>query len=564
MIERICKTLVKYSKYSKYLEYVYYIIILLLVHLLPYGSNFLIKMITLDGLYTSLHSIFTYINAKPLTESQLIEDDPVYNSSLLDRYIYYIIQYVLYKGTCLFLWKPEIKVLYYIILTTLVPPIFNWILKGRLFDAVRKRKESVMKIILSKQIASLVQFTSKTYLNKEITIHHKEMLPLFDNYNETITHLSQIATNTAVMLVLNYVRTYSRKVYYKLIKYAYNFKMGENARSYTPESARKLLTNIVDKKDWEGLLNANVHSAIITLYKNNNKSVDVFKKIATKIQNKFTKTMAIYTISSFFKNIYIIPTLSTGLFLYNKKNRKLNRHSVIQHIIYAISPFVSGDSYLLTSLLCQFGYEAIFNSVVSTVAKYVCCSIKNILLNMVKKNWKYCKYLLAVLTQILIYNKFGGVSDTSKLSVYISTIMFMLDDINKMTVYLLLLLSGYISNFNTLHLISNISIAYLGLAYRDYIRSEVNNLKEIIDTQLRITKKINGIKHGVYSCVNKVGSKFGKIKIFGDDEKKKIMDNFIKSNVFELSNTQFIDAISVDNDVGSSIHIVDDFIKKNE
>ena len=99
----------------------------------------------------------------------------------------------------------------------------------------------------------------------------------------------------------------------------------------------------------------------------------------------------------------------------------------------------------------------------------------------------------------------------------------------------------------------------MGLAYRDYIRSEVNNLKEIIDTQLRITKKINGIKRGVYSCVNKVG----KIKIFGDDEKKKIMDNFIKSNVFELSNTQFIDAISVDNDMGSSIHIVDDFIKKD-
>ena len=578
---------------AKYMKYIYYIVMIILVHLLPYGSTFLIKMITLDSLFTSIQSIYTYMNNKSITDSQVILQEPVYTSSLLDRYIYYAIQFILYKAACLFMWRADLKILYYAILTTLVPPLLNRILKSKLFDKIRKRKENIMKIVLSKQIASLVQFTSSTYLSKEITIHYQELLPLFDNYNETISYLTHIAKNTIMTLVLNYVRTYSNKAYYKLIKYIYNYKMNENVKSYTPQTAKIVLSNIVNKKKWKSLLNANVYSAILCLYQENSSNVHVLTRLMTKIKNKFTKMMAIYTISSFFGNIYFVPIISSGLRLHNTDNRILNRENILKYSIHTIAPFVCGHNYILTSMICQFGYDMIFNNVVLTILQYGYKKVKNIINRIIIRNWVYNKFLIATVVHILLYNKYVINGNATQLSTYISSIMLMLDDINKITIYTMLLLSGYISNFNTLHLLCGAGISYAALGYREFIGEEINKLYILMDKQFEITKKTNYTKQKLYRKVKYMQAKYMQTKYITDMqifkklknepaqslqstnknkfllEPKKVslptkLGEMIKSSVFNLSNTQFIDAISVENDMGGSIKIIDNYIDDSD
>ena len=216
------------SRLIKYLRCVYYIALILLVKLIIPKSNLLIEMMTLDGLYNAVHSISLYMNEKnkDMTESQVIITNPLYTSSPLDRYIYYSIQYSSYKLLCWFFWlSPDINFYWFPInitatglisccfIITAIPPILNVILKSDLFNKIRKKKETVIKTIVSKQLANVIQFSSKTYLNKDIVIDYNELIHLFNNYDDTMVYIWYMITNTIIILVLNYVKQFKMWIY---------------------------------------------------------------------------------------------------------------------------------------------------------------------------------------------------------------------------------------------------------------------------------------------------------------------------------------------------------------
>ena len=113
------------------------------------GYNFFLKMITLDSLFNAIHFLGTYGN-KNLSDSQIVlKSNSLYTGSLLDRYIYYSIIFSLYKIICMFLWRSESFILYFMGIMTIVPYIMNGILNSKIFNVIKEKKELLIKIVIS-------------------------------------------------------------------------------------------------------------------------------------------------------------------------------------------------------------------------------------------------------------------------------------------------------------------------------------------------------------------------------------------------------------------------------
>ena len=566
----------------KYIKYIYYVLFIFLMKSLIPNSNLLVEMITLDGLYSSIHAITAYVSSenKDMTESQIITMEPLYTSSALDRYIYYGLQYCTYKLLSWFFWIPDstsMSLLNYSIILTIIPPLLNIILKTELFNKIRKKKEAVIKTILSKQITNIIQFSSKTYLDKDIVIDYHEIIALFDSYDDTIVYMQYMVKNALIILVLNYVKMYSKTIYYKMIKYAYIYKTGEEIKSFNSITAKKALNEMVNKKRWSDLLNANIYNAILCLFQENIDKVEIFKKLRIKLRNKITKMTAIYTIASFLNSPVLIPLLSIGLYMFNDNNRELTRKNVFKCAIYYVMIPYSfyTESYFLSNIICHFGWEFINNKVVKSIATYADDRTKHILSTVYEKNKEYNKFMILSLTHIIVYKQIS-----------LSSILLVMDDVNKSNLYGMLLFVGFISKMNMIRLLCNTGIVYICWGYRDQIGDELNKciptIKDIILKNLKV-------KHHL-GCINKIYSnkekkvidiksnyidnieEFPSDSYYSDEDEdeshiENIKETKVNTSVFRLSQEDFIDAISVGDDNTSlkksrksSSDVIDDFL----
>src|SRR5439155_15347541 len=105
------------------LDTILYSIIIILTSYSSFHYNFFLEMITIDGLFNAIHFMKTFVN-KNLTESQIItKSNALYKGSLLDRYIYYLLIYIVNKTISVFFWLSYSHILYYISILTIIPPL---------------------------------------------------------------------------------------------------------------------------------------------------------------------------------------------------------------------------------------------------------------------------------------------------------------------------------------------------------------------------------------------------------------------------------------------------------
>ena len=490
--KKIHKTIQWIINRIQYIKFIYYIILTFLVKLLIPETNLLIGMITLDGLYSSLHAITAYINSenRDMSESHIINMEPLYTSSLLDRYIYYGSQYSIYKLLSWFFWVPDNTIMNLLncgMIFTIIPPLLNIILKTKLFNKVREKKEEIIKTMVSKQLANIIQFSSSTYLDKDIIIDYHELIPLFNNYGNTMIYVQYMIKNTLITLALNYVKIYSKSIYYKMIKYAYVYKTGREIKSFSSITAKKTLNDMVNKKQWTDLLNTNIYNAILYLFQENINNVDIFKKLRIILRNKITKMTAVYTIASFLNSPVLIPILSIGLYMCADDNREFTRKNIIKYMIYCVMIPYSfyAESYLLTNVICHFGYGMITNKIARSMAIHAYDRTKDTLLVVYEKNKKYNKFIMLSLMHIIISKQ------TSK-----SSVLLVIDDVSKSKLYGILFFVGFISKMNYIHLLCSTGMVYIGWGYRDQIGDELGKYMIIIKNKILINSKVKYyIKH---------------------------------------------------------------------
>lgn len=428
-------------------------------------SNFLLLMMTIDSLFSAIHYFKAYLDSD-LTYSQIIvESSAQYDYGLLDRYIYYILQYIFYILTCNTFWLKACKPLYYGTLISIIPPFLNIILKTGFFERIRKKKEEMVKVVASKQMASLVELSSKTYLHKEIKVHYEEILPLMNNYHATIGYFQDGLKNALLIMLLTYMKKYSSNIYYKTTKYIYKYKTGNMLQSFNTESAKKMLADIIDNKKWGQLVQPNVYRAIFQLYQINDDN-DMFKVLLVSFNHKTAKMFAIWTLSSFFKRFLVAPVISIFFHLY-KQGIRFDFDNLM-HFMFITSSFIIGEalnSYFMLSFLSQFAFACLYNNIAFTVYGYLVKEVYKVfcLLNETNKD-----YIVPTLSTGAFVMTYGYFINSQMLIVPLLHLIYILglnNDFKKSFLYLGLLITGLISSFNPLHLSHNMIMFYVILAF---------------------------------------------------------------------------------------------------
>jgi len=439
------------------METVAYTIILIIFNYILGNSNLLFKMLTIDSLYNAIHFMRSFINNN-LSESQIItESNALYLYAMVDRYIYYLLLYGIYKAICLFVWQLDINVLYYGALVSVVPHILNMILGSEQFMIIRRIKEHFVKIIVSKVVTGFVKFVSKVYLDKKIILKNSEILILMNDYNTSVNYLKTILKNVFVVCLLTYIKSYD-KLYYGIIKYFYNYKTGELLSSYNNLSAKEYLINIVDNKKWDELTKPNTYKSLLCLFLiDANPKTSVIHTVMTRFNYNLIKLFTFWTIASVFDCIYIIPGLSMCVLLYERfvKNRVelFMTRAVIIMAGFACS--LISPSHLIINIICNFGKEIIFNKVTHIILKTMFRFVHTMVLNILMVNRDITisygitvSYILA-----LRYLDFDKIYLIIGLNLVANILMSV--ETKKQIIFALLLMSTYLSSFNTFHVFYN-------------------------------------------------------------------------------------------------------------
>ncbi|AYV77048.1 MAG: hypothetical protein Barrevirus9_17 [Barrevirus sp.] len=451
--------------------------------------NFLLKMLTIDSLFNALHFSYLFFINNNLTESQIVNDSTtLYYGTSLDRYIYYIGLYLLYKSVIYFFWLQESFIYSYILLFTIIPFIINIILASKAFDTIRKRKEIFIKTVIAKILVSMVKHCGKVYLEKEdISIKHEEIMEILKDYKETVNYFFTVLKSLGIIVVLSYVKNYAPSAYYGIIKYIYNYKTGELLASYNGDSAKKLLTDILENKKWYELTKPNTFKAIIFLYQLNADNVDIFGKLINDFNFILIKSLSIWSFSSLLASIYVSPGLSLIFLLYSRYVRRGNSNFIGNLVIILLS-FIIGyfyPSYLLITLISQFGPAIIFNQGTYIVIRLVYRNIKYFAEEIIKNN-KDITISFGIISLYILLLKTINVSKHVLIGINVGANILMGLSPKKQVIFGTLLLSTYNSDYRLEHLLFNSVILYLILGYLPTIFINTYTIQDLLRLALDI------------------------------------------------------------------------------
>lgn len=581
-------------------ETILHFAIVMLAGTISLDYNFLFKMITLDSLFSAVHFMHRFVDNN-LTESQIItESNSLYNGTILDRYIYYGMLYVIYKIFYCFFWINESFLFYYIGLFTIVPVIINKILQSRFFELIRQRKEIFVKTIIAKTFTSMIKFSSRVYLNKEVDLKYTEIMVVLKDYMDTINYFLTVLKSFLIILGLAYVKNYAPSMYYGAIKYIYNYKTGDLITSYNYDSAKLFIMDIIDNKKWYELTKANTFKAILYLYQMNTEKSDIFGKLVNDFNFALVKMFSIWTIASIVSNIYIVPILALGLLLYNRFIRKSTNDFLIGEICLILLSSVVGHfykSYFMVSFISQFGPKILFNSLIYIIIGILFNSIKELGAFILINN-KTTTLSFIIVTAYIMLLKLFNTDNYILIGTNIMANILMGIETKKQIIFSIILISTFLSNFTFTHVLFNSTILYLifglfnfwGDTYtiQDLLKSLLDFLKSQIDLayiqfcniKIKMCKRHHK-KNLVFDILDT--NKYPSISQLGQQIERKeqvhVYDNYsmgdsvsVDDPVFDQPSDMFINEISIDNckdsdgstyfikSTNSQIDIINDFL----
>ena len=518
------------------------------LNLISVEYNLFIKMITLDSLLNAIYFIKIFINNN-LSDSQIVtEIGSIYTGTSLDRYIYYCLSYLFYKTVCTLLWVGDISILYFMIIITILPPILNKILTHKIFLKIKEAKEMIVKIIIAKIFTKIIKFYSKLYLEREIKINYEEILILLKDYNETLNHFYSVLKNTLLILLLSYVKNYSSKTYYKLIKYVYNYKTGELINSYNDNNAKYYLIDILDNKKWDAFTKPNTYKAIIQLYQMNIDNTDLFRKIIMDFNYLLGKMFAIWTIASLLDNIYLIPILSFIMLIYRRIAGKLDNYKlVIKTIAIVISAIIGYfyNSFFVISILCHFGSYVLFNKITGVVSKMIIKNTDNFKNYLVYENYNITISYFSIVLYMCIfkYNVISSCLNNCFLMLLLSIVMNIITNTNirKQLIFGLVLCITYISHFDLLHILYTTLIMILIIHYIDFTVEYQNIIKDISLNILKILKYTHEKYMGFKDKIRDLAI------LYKDDNIKNINQQNVRNSIIISSSLK--ESVSLDDDI---------------
>ena len=580
-------------------NFLYYLLLIIFSNYMMVDYSLIIKIISIDGLFNTIHFLKTYLN-KNMTDSQIVKESySLYNNSSLDRYIYYFIIYIVSKIINNIFWINDISIYHLIYEILIIPNILNKIINSEQFKLIKNKKEEIIKKIISKQFALGINYIAKTYLEKEVKVKYKDILPLLNNYQEGLEYILEAFKNSMIMLLLDYLKSYSPKFYYKISKYIYNYKTGENLIPINTESSKQLLLDIIDNKQWIDIIKPNSCRSILFLYKINSNNTDFIKFTIDVLNYKLIKMCACWTIASFFSITIISPIVSILLLLYKNENIIKRRQELLNRLsVFIISIIIAlnSNNYPLISFISEFGHGILYNKLSMSVYKMIKKKIIKQIEYIYYNNEISIIPLIGYIIYITIIKNITGYNITKYLIP--NLVLIILNTINKKQMYLLisLITTGIFSNYDIIHLTIISIIYYFIISFMDltitnkisqiniicnemllFIKNEINkqsikdirniNFEKINQIKERINNKIVVIwYYYIINRINKINNIVSKedylnnqeiVKIYNENSSNssKIIDKYIDDEIFKLPLDNFIDEISINDDLSSNIYL---------
>lgn len=456
------------------------------------------KMVAVDSIWNAGYFMWTYFSPN-LTDQQIVTNtNSLYDGSLMDRYIYYAIAYLSYNSVCTYFWFDDINILYYLGIILLVPPVMNKIFGSSFFKSIREKKEMMIKICVAKMLTVIIKFYSKIYLKKKIkNFKYTELIYLLSDYKEAIGYFYDIIKNFLIIMFLSYIKKYSTKYYYDVIKYVYNYKTGELLDSFSGnDDAKEYLISIIENKQWHRFKKTNTYNAILKVYELNISEIDILSVINDEINFMLVKIFSIWTISSLLDSVYFVPILSSLLILYNKycKQGRLRDMSVM--VMVGLLCLVN-DSYFLISFMSQCLPKLLFNNLAFKVyrksRKYFESKINDLIV--------LCNNKIVIQHSVFVgYMAIIKIFKLQSMLVLLNMVFnIYMNPIGVNIIYGIIIGSSYLSNFNVWHIIFNTIMTFWIFnleiniyEVKEYFIKEYNYQLEKKDIYKKIYKNIGG------------------------------------------------------------------------
>ena len=368
-----------------------------------YNCNLFVSLITIDGLLSACSWMLSYFN-KNIKFANVTENAKIYNNSTVDRYISYMTIYLGYSLITTFFWTKDISVLYYLLSLLPIPDIINSFVSSPIYDKINSIKQMLIKKIIAKNIVLGIKTACKVYINKEVNIKYKEIMPLLSNYDKSVTIASNMTKNLLLVLLMSYIRKYTSRFYYDISKRIVSYKFGNTLDSFNVNGARSKLINIIDGKEWDKILEPKFIKLVLSIYEEHENNSDDIKKIIATYGMSFSGMLVLWTICSFLKYSCIAPIISIIMVLY-RRDYGVEMYSKLVTLCLILGSSIFTNNYLLISVLSQFGYYLVFNRVTFVICKNILKNIYKWANKIIQKDSQYNKVLAITVPYSLVLYK---------------------------------------------------------------------------------------------------------------------------------------------------------------
>ncbi len=449
-----------------------------------YWSNMeipiLILSVTIDSVFSAINFIKLFILDDLSHEDLLSNLNKLYKVGVIDRYIYYISLQVIYLIVSYLIWNISLTFLYWSLIVTTSPYIFNSICKKYLSETIEYveiEKRRFFKIIICKQVAIVINTLSYVCIDRDPQISFSELLYLLDDYDNIVNNFVTFLKNFFIVSIIHYARKKSRSIYGKMISYFYTYQTGNVLESIDYSTAKRRFTDVIVNKRWSKLLDDDILQSIIYMYSLQEDSQINLGIYLIKFNYMLIKMFTIWTIGAFFDNVAIVPILSLFFTIY-KKPIKLyfEREQIYKYLFKGIALLVGllTRNYFLISLICEFGYILTINKIMSTVFQYFSDRFIR-LYNVLTHYNNYNLFLIGVFLYIEVL-KFVKNYVNLYIQHYLINYIFLIvntDDRYKSLIYSSIVFLGYLSEYNEFHLLYILGLSYICLnIYHYYINNK--------------------------------------------------------------------------------------------
>jgi len=438
-------------------------------------SSTLSNYITIDSLINAI--TFVKVNfSKDLTKSQIIASADIYGTSLIDRYIYYILLTIIVYSIKVFFWLESHTYIAAVSYTLVIPKTLTYLLKYSPMSHIIVAKETIIKIMMAKQIKLFLSYYSKTYLNKNIKIKYTELLPFIDDYNNILSLFFNILKNSLLLFLLSKAK--NNNYYYELIKYIYNYKTGELINSYNYDSARTYLISTMENKRWEELSKPNIYKAIFHLYDLGRSDEDnIIKIVFINVNLKLLKFFTIWSLTSVTNTIYV-PCVLSLLFVLNQSYLDIAVEAVFLAVGCIVNMIV--PSHFVCCFIFQFGSMCVFNK----LSYFLFRKAKKKVYGFTDAD-KDALFLILGNTVYCMFVKY--VDSANFATIFMGNATFNLlttNNVKNNIVLHVIVLSTYMSGYDMRHIVFNSFVMFL---IKRYVFVD-----EIIRESKKLTKKLYG------------------------------------------------------------------------